>query len=162
MKSLQHFAVMLLVIVFLAGNPACTRSLKQQKIVHPNAGRTLLIAGDTSEFKDSVRTAVIDNYRSSTNIDIIGIQQLAKTRADRYDAVLIMETCLAWSNFNPSVKAFLDKLPVHNVVFFMTVDDEDWTFTYNGVDAITSASEKANREPMIRRLTAEIDAILAR
>ena len=84
----------------------------------------------------------------------------AATSADDYDAVLIMDTCLAWSHFNNSVKDFLDKSENQNVVFFMTADDPDWTFTYNGVDAITSASEKANQVPMIDRLSAAIDGIL--
>jgi hypothetical protein len=44
----------------------------------------------------------------------------------------------------------------------MTADDPDWTFTYNGVDAITSASEKENQDAMIRRLSAAIDDILGR
>jgi hypothetical protein len=44
----------------------------------------------------------------------------------------------------------------------MTADDPDWTFSYNGVDAITSASEKENQEAMVRRLIAAIDEILER
>jgi kynureninase len=141
---------------------SCTRNLKETRLEQPGAGTSLLIAGDASEFKDAIRMAIIDRYRATCNIDIINIDKLPKINGSQYDAVLIMDTCLAWSNFNPSVKAFLDKSQNRNVVFFMTADDPDWTFTYNGVDAITSASEKENQAIMIRRLTAAITEILER
>ncbi len=139
---------------------ACTRHLKETRLVQPGARTSLLIAGDASEFKDSIRMAIIDRYRATCNIDIINIDKLPQTRGDLYDAILIMDTCLAWSNFNPSVKAFLGKSQHQNVVLFMTADTTDWTFTYKGVDAMTSASEKENQDIMIRRLIAAIDDIL--
>jgi hypothetical protein len=146
----------------LVGTVSCTHNLKETRLEQPGARSSLLIAGDASEFKDGIRMAIIDRYRSTCNIDIINIDRLPKTNENDYDAVLIMDTCLAWSNFNPSVKAFLSKSQNRNVVFFMTADDPDWTFTYNGVDAITSASEKENQEAMVRRLIAAIDEILER
>jgi hypothetical protein len=144
------------------GAAGCTRNLKETRLEQPGARSSLLIAGDASEFKDGIRGAIINRYRATCNIDIINIDRLPKTSGNDYDAVLIMDTCLAWSNFNRSVKAFLDKSQNRNVVFFMTADDPDWTFTYNGVDAITSASEKENQDAMIRRLSAAIDDILGR
>ena len=131
-------------------------------LTQPNAGVTLLIAGDASEFKDSIRAAIIKRYSATCNIEIINIDKLPQKRSVDYDAVLIMDTCLAWSHFNRSVKAFLDHAENRNVVFFMTADTPDWTFTYNGVDAITSASEKEHQQVMIQRLSAAIDRILNR
>ena len=138
----------------------CTRHLKETRLVQADARTSLLIAGDASEFKDGIRMAIIDRYRATCNIDIINIDRLPKTRGDDYDVILIMDTCLAWSNFNPSVKVFLGKTQHQNVVLFMTADTPDWTFTYNGVDAITSASETENQNAVIRRLIAAIDDIL--
>lgn len=156
-----------IVVITLAGClmlcvAGCTRHLKETRFEQAGARAALLIAGDASEFKDGIRRAIIDRYRATCNIDIININRLPETNANDYDAILIMDTCLAWSNFNRSVKAFLDKSQNRNVVFFMTVDDPDWTFTYNGVDAITSASEKENQDVMIRRLIAAIDDILGK
>ena len=146
----------------LLGTVSCTRNLKETRLEQPGASHSLLIAGDASEFKDNIRMAIIDRYRETCNIEIINIAGLPETSGNDYDAILIMDTCLAWSNFNRSVKAFLDKSQNRNVVFFMTADDSDWTFTYNGVDAITSASEKENQDVMIRRLIAAIDDILGK
>ncbi len=162
MKPANRILMITLVVCLSVVIEACTRHLKETRLVQPDARTSLLIAGDASEFKDGIRRAIIDRYRATCNINIINIDRLPKTRGDDYDAILIMDTCLAWSNFNRSVKAFLDKSQHRNVVFFMTVDDPDWTFTYNGVDAITAASEKENRDVMIRRLIAAIDEILER
>jgi hypothetical protein len=148
--------------LLLAGMVSCTRNLKETRLGQPGAATSLLIAGDASEFKDDIRMAIIDRYRATCTIDIINIDKLPQIDANHYHAVLIMDTCLAWSNFNRSVKAFLDKSQNDNVVFFMTADNPDWRFTYNGVDAITSASEKENRDVMIHRLIAAIDEILER
>lgn len=147
----------------MLGICSCTHNLEEVTLTLPNAGATLLIAGDASEFKDGIRAAIIERYNATCNIEIINIDKLPHKRPVDYDAVLIMDTCMAWSHFNRSVKAFLDNNTENpNVVFFMTADDPDWTFTYNGVDAITSASEKENQEVMIRRLSAAIDRILNR
>jgi hypothetical protein len=162
MTFANRIAIATLTGLLLAGMVSCTRNLKEIRLVQPDAGRSLLIAGDASEFKDAIRMAIIDRYRASCTIDIINIDKLPKISGDNYNAVLIMDTCLAWSNFNPSVKSFLDNSQNDNVVFFMTADDPEWRFSYNGVDAITSASEKTNQDAMIRRLSAAIDEILGR
>ena len=149
-----------LVGCLMAAITSCTHNLKEKQLAQPGATTNLLIAGDASEFKDNIRNAIISRYKSRCNIEIINIDKLPKAIATDYDAVLIMDTCLAWSHFNNSVKTFLDKSHNQNVVFFMTVDDEDWSFTYNGVDAITSASEIENESSMTSKLTSAIDNIL--
>jgi hypothetical protein len=160
MKFANRLLIITLAGCLLVGSVSCTRNLKETRLEQPDARSSLLIAGDASEFKDGIRMAIIDRYRATCNIDIINIDRLPKTSGNDYNAVLIMDTCLAWSHFNPSVKVFLNKSQNRNVVFFMTADDPDWTFTYNGVDAITSASKKENQDAMIRRLIAAIDEIL--
>ena len=160
MSFIRRFLCIILIGCLLVVITACTRNLKEAKFVQPNITTNLLIAGDASEFKDGIRNAIIKRYQDTCNIDIVNIDRLPETNSADYDAVLIMDTCLAWSHFNKSVKKFLDKSQNQNVVFFMTADDPDWTFTYNGVDAITSASEKANQAPMIDQLSSAIDGIL--
>jgi hypothetical protein len=162
MKFTNRILMIALAGCLLVSSVTCTRNLKETRLEQPGARSSLLIAGDASEFKDGIRMAIIDRYRATCNIDIINIDRLPKTSGNDYDAVLIMDTCLAWSNFNPSVKVFLNKSQNRNVVFFMTADNPDWTFTYNGVDAITSASKKENQDAVIRRLIAAIDEILRR
>jgi hypothetical protein len=75
--------------------------------------------------------------------------------------VLILDTCLAWSGFNPSVNTFLENnKSKDNVVLFMTAGDPDWTYSYQGVDAITSASVVENEDVKFEEITQQINQLL--
>jgi len=76
--------------------------------------------------------------------------------------VLIMDTCLAWTDFNPSLKAFVEDLEGgKNVVLFMTAGNPDWTFSYKDIDAITSASRIENEDTVFAEIVKRIDGIVA-
>jgi hypothetical protein len=140
---------------------ACARSVPEVNHVAVNARFTLLIASDASEFKDAVRVRVFDHYKSYSNVEVVNIGQLKARQADDFDAVLIIDTCLGWSRFNPSMKAFLDNAQNPNrVVLFMTVDDTEWDFTYQGVDAITAASHMEDEARVAADLIQKLDNIL--
>ena len=47
-----------------------------------------------------------------------------------------------------------------NVVLFMTAGDPDWTYSYQGVDAITSASVVENEDVKFQEITQQIDQII--
>jgi hypothetical protein len=139
----------------------CTRSLKEERHTAADARVNLLIAGDASAFKDRLRTRLIDHYRPYSNIDVVNVATLKQVDTDAYHAVVIIDTCLAWSRFNPSTKAFLDRIDErHKVVLLMTVDDTDWTFEYQGVDAMTAASVLEDEDRVFERLRQAIDRIL--
>ena len=75
--------------------------------------------------------------------------------------VLIIDTTLAWSGFNPSLNTFLeDNEHKDNVIVFMTAADPDWTYSYKGVDAITSASVMENEEGKLDEIVQRIDHLL--
>jgi hypothetical protein len=59
------------------------------------------------------------------------------------------------------MKAFLDGAQdPDRVVLFMTVDDTEWDFTYQGVDAITAASTIEDEARVAAVLIQKIDQIL--
>lgn len=147
-----------LVIGLAAG---CTRNLKEERHTTIDARIDLLIAGDASEFKDHLRKRLITHYRSSGNIEVVNIDKLRQIDIENYHVVVIMDTCLAWSRFNPSTKAFLDRISNRDkVVVLMTVDDTDWEFKYQGVDAMTAASNLENEDQVFERLRIAIDRIV--
>lgn len=152
----------LLGILLICTATACTRSLKEQEFKNPQARIDLLIAGNASPYKDAIREAVIQKYRRQANIRVINIDKLGKIVPSHYQAILIMDTCHAWTRFNQTVKAFLDRPAAKGrVVWFMTVDDTDEVYQHAGVDAITAASVVTNQERVVARLTRQIDAILS-
>ena len=159
-RSKKYFSVIcIIVLVFTA---SCTRNVKESRIITENARLNFVFASDASEFKDSIRNKLIARYKDQCNIDIVNIGKLKDIRTENYDVVLIMDTCMAWSTFNPSLKSFLENQTNHNnIVLFMTANDLDWEYRYKGVDAITSASEIENEESVYLELAEKIDKIIS-
>ncbi len=142
---------------------SCTRALKEQTFQTPQAQTNLLIAGDASEFKDMLRHTIIQTYRTKANIRVVNIDKLSQISPQDYDAILIIDTCLAWTRFNPSVRSFLERPAAkERVVWFMTVDDTEEHYQHHGVDAITAASVTTHQQEVATRLTRQLDAILSK
>ena len=158
LRSMASGIVLMMLLSFIS----CTRQVKEAAFFVKDAQFNLLIAGNSSEFKDAVRAGIISRYEKYGNIKVINIHKLKETDSGRYDVVLIMDDCLAWSDLNSHTKGYLDD-PSNgkNVVLLMTAGDPDWQFHYKGVDAVTSASAPRNESLVVETLIREIDKILA-
>jgi hypothetical protein len=164
-QSMDRFArlwrIGIFAVLMSASLLSCARSVPEVRHVVVNARYALLIASDASEFKDAVRQSVFDHFRHTSNVEVVNIGRLKTIQAEDFDAVLIMDTCLAWSRFNPSMKAFLDEAEdPSRVILFLTVDDTDWTFSYQGVDAITAASRMEDEDRVAADLIRRIERLL--
>jgi hypothetical protein len=155
----EYISVLAVVaLVFLA---SCTRNVKETQFTTENAKFNLIIAGDSSDFKDEIRKRIIARYSNSGNIDVVNISKLENIKPEDYDVILIMDTCIGCEDFNWSMKGFLDRLEdKNNVVLLMTTGYAHYEYSYGGVDAITAASRIANEEEIFVRLSEEIDRIL--
>ena len=144
--------------MFLA---SCTRNVKEAQLTTENAKFNLIIAGDSSDFKDGIRNRIIARYSIHGNIDVVNIKKLKDIIPEDYDVILIMDTCIGCEDFNWSMKSFLDRLEENNnVVLLMTTGYSHYEYIYGGVDAITAASRTANEEEIFSRLAEEIDRII--
>lgn len=147
-------------LIFLSSY-SCTSSVKETQLSRENPMFSMVIASDSSEFKDSIRNRVIQQYQNDGNIEIVNIKRLKDIDPTDYDVVLIIDTCLAWSGFNPTLNSFLeDNQSKDNVVLFMTAGDPDWTYSYQGVDAITSASVVEKEDVKFQEITKQINQII--
>ena len=158
-RSEQYISVLAIVaLVFLA---SCTRNVKETQLTTENAKFNLIIAGDSSDFKDGIRNRIIARYSNYGNIDVVNIKKLKNITPEDYDVILIMDTCIGCEDFNWSMKSFLDRLEDNNnVVLLMTTGYSYYEYSYGGVDAITAASRTANEEKTFTRLSEEIDRII--
>ena len=148
-------------LIFLASN-SCTSSVKENLLSRENPMFSMVIASDSSEFKDNIRNRIIQQYQNEGNIEIVNIKRLKDIDPTDYDVVLIIDTCLAWSGFNPTLNSFLeDNQSKANIVLFMTAGDPDWTYSYQGVDAITSASVVENEDVKFEDITQQINQLLS-
>ena len=162
MRIRAEQCISVLAIVALAFLASCTRNVKETKLTTENAKFNLLVAGDSSDFKDRVRNRIIARYRKNGNIDVVNINNLKDIRPEDYDVILIMDTCIGCEDFNWSMKSFLDRLEDNNnVVLFMTAANPNYEYSYGSVDAITSASRIANEEETFTEISEEIDKIIA-
>ena len=153
--------ILVLAIVALAFLTSCTRNVKEAQLTTENAKFNLIIAGDSSDFKDRVRNRIIARYSNNGNIDVVNIDTLENIRPEDYDVILIMDTCIGCEDFNWSMKSFLDRLEDNNnVVLLMTTGYSHYEYSYGGVDAITAASRIADEEEIFTRLSEEIDRII--
>jgi hypothetical protein len=153
--------ISVLAIVALAFLASCTRNVKETQLTTERAKFTLIIAGDSSDFKDGIRNRIIARYSNSGNIDVVNIKKLKNIRPEDYDVILIMDTCIGCEDFNWSMKSFLDSLEDNkNVVLLMTTGYAHYEYSYGGVDAITAASRIADEEEIVTRISEEIDRII--
>lgn len=158
-RSEQSSSILALVaLVFLA---SCTLTVTETQLTTENAKFNLIIAGDSSDFKDEIRNRIIARYRNSGNIYVVNLNKLENIKPEDYDVILIMDTCIGCEDFNWSMKDFLDRLEDNNnVVLLMTTGYAYSEYSYGGVDAITAASRIADEEEIFTRLSEEIDRIL--
>lgn len=157
-KRLDVF--LLLGLVFML--TACSKNLRETTLENPDASYRLVIAGDASDFKDSIRDRLVSNYKDICNIDVINLDKLAEVDSRQYNAVLIMDTLMAWGGFNTEVKRFIDSQPdSHKIVVFFSAGDEEAAYSYKGVDAITSASVPSEEAAVADELTRKIDLLLS-
>jgi predicted nicotinamide N-methyase len=153
--------ISVIAIVALAFLASCTRYVKETQLTTENAKFNLIIAGDSSDFKDRVRNRIIARYSNSGNIKVLNIKKLKNIRPEDYDVILIMDTCIGCEDFNRSMKSFLDRLENNNnVILLMTTGYSHYEYSYGGVDAITAASRIADEEEIVTRLAEEIDRII--
>ena len=141
---------------------ACSKNLRETTLENPDASYRLIIAGDSSDFKDSVRDKVVNNYKDICQIQVVNLEKLETLDYDQYDAVLIMDTCMAWGGWNQEVKNFINSLQDNQkVVVLFTAGDPEWKYSYKGVDAITAASLVETEDDVVDRLTQKIDMLLS-
>jgi hypothetical protein len=140
---------------------SCARHVQETSFAKADAKHYMLIASDSSDFKDGVRNRIVDKYRETAHIDIVNISQLKSIHADKYNVVVIMDSCWGWSHLNLSFKKYIEGLESkEHVILFITTGGRDWDYQYKNVDAITSASVIENEQEVFELLSQRIDGVL--
>jgi hypothetical protein len=137
--------------------------IRPSEINAPTAGKNVLVASRKSEFKDAVVARIGEAFRNKpVHIKFIGLDDLDKEDAGRYDALVLMDTCIAWG-LDRKVDAFLGRnKDAHNIIVLTTSGDGKWVPKKDGrsFDAIASASEKASVAKIADSIVAKVEALL--
>jgi hypothetical protein len=157
-RFLEYCIQLFLALVLVA---ACARHIREENHTIPDAAFDMVVASDSSDFKDAVRSKLINGFKDRANIRVVTIDQLRQIDPADDDIVVIIDTCMAWGGFNTATKHFLDRLKTpQQVVLMMTAGNPEWHYRYRDVDAITSASLIDNIPGVVHRLNARINEIL--
>lgn len=134
---------------------------KSYEIRNNTSSKTLLIATQGSDFKNSVVQEVITHFkRDSINIKVIDISGLNTIDANSYTAILLVHT---WENWKPPVQIenFIHRTKQHQDKIVVITTSGDGSYRMEDIDAITGASLPENILPMaeesIKRLQTVLD-----
>ena len=140
---------------------ACRSGMRQNVFENPDASHQILITGTTSEFKDIVVAGIVERYRQACHIEILPSSRVKRANFNNYSAIVIMDECRAWMAFNTRTMELIRKIKDKDrIILFITAGDPDWQFSTQGIDAITSASEKGKEGQVIEKISVRIDDLI--
>jgi CO dehydrogenase/acetyl-CoA synthase epsilon subunit len=158
MKRFLITVISLLIIL-----PSCgSRQLVETKFINEKAKLRFIIAGDSSEFKDSIREEIIEKYKNSCNIEIVNIEKLGNISRENFDFILIMQTIKGWGMLNPEMKDFINKIKDKDrIILFATSMNPYYNYSYEGIDAVTTASQMEKKDEIVKKLSEKIDGLIS-
>jgi hypothetical protein len=140
---------------------ACARpSVKTAEFGDKKITDKVLIATEHSEFKD----ALLEKIKTSLSkqpvyVRIIDVNDIKSEPARYYDAVLIVNTCLAW-NRNQTVTKYVEKTSEKEKLIVLTTMDKNCGTNLLAVDAISSASNPALVDDLAEKIINKIQSRL--
>jgi len=115
--------------------------------LNKNSSQKVLIASRSSEFKDALVDKIKESFKDKPiYIKFIGLEGLKKEKDEKYNAVVMLNTCLSW-DMDRNVKSFLKRhKDQSNMIVLTTSGDGNWKpkMKDQSFDAISAASKKEN------------------
>ena len=140
LKRKRQSILLVITLIILKG---CTGGIVVTQDTKPMSQdhQKLLIATQKSPFKTALVAEIRDGLsQKPVAIRTIDIRQLAQEDMSQYNAILLVNKCMA-GRPDPRVEAFIDGFPSKNKLIVLTTGVRDsWTPKKSEVDAMTSAS----------------------
>jgi hypothetical protein len=150
----QGLGLMLLLAV------ATTRVPAQE----PVPSRQVLIATESSHFKDAVVTRITQALRADGHrVTVIALERLAATPLQDYQAIVLVNTCRAWRP-GREVRDVLRRARDADKKKFMvvtTANSETCDLGVSGVDAVSAASKRIRIDSVSQTVLDKLRARLA-
>ncbi len=117
----------------------------------PNPTKKILIATQSSDFKDSLAAILCDSLMSSSAyIKGIDLDMLPQINGDDWDKILVINTFIIWLD-NTVIQFVTRNSNPQNTLLLVTSGGADWQPQPDlAVDALTSASRKENINELIQ------------
>lgn len=132
--------------------------IQPYQVGNPNAETRILIASQGSEFKNTLVEELISQLKSpETYLSVVDCTTLNNENADEWDAIIIIHT-LQIHKMPEQAEVFLKEMNDYpKVMLVSTSGAGDDTVEGFKVDAISSASRKANSPAIIKWLMAGLE-----
>ncbi len=126
-----------------------------------NRERRVLIATRPSEFKVAVISKITNSLEQDLGyLKVIDVTKLADESADDYNAIVIVNTCVA-DRLHESASNFLENVEDKGkIILLTTAADERKEYRPERVDAITSASRMNKADEIADAIVAKVRAVL--
>jgi hypothetical protein len=129
----------------------------------PASAKRVLVASGESDFKESViarvRAALEDQ---GVYLNVIGLSELEAQSVESYDAVVLLNRCVAWG-MDPRVDGFLKDLESYETTIVLTTSgDGNWLpdTRERSFDAISAASRSAHVDETAGEILSRVLALL--
>lgn len=125
----------------------------------PDSDKRVLIASRDSEFKRAIIDRISTEFQDQpVYLKIIGIADLPKEDASQYSAVVLINTCMAWT-IDTTVEQFIDRYGhLASIIVLTTSDVGDVLpdLENRKIDAMSSASTLADADPLANEIIGRI------
>jgi len=125
--------------------------------------KKVLVASRYSEFKEAIIGKLKEAFKDQlVYIKFIGLDDLEKEDAKQYNAVVMINKCMAWQ-IDRNVIGFLKRYEDHsNMIVLTTSGDGNWLPKMEGrnFDAISSASKQANVDNVAGQIIEKVNSLV--
>ncbi len=158
MKRMMGFFTILCILILLL---SCSSDyLDFKKLNNREADKTLIIsaiAGKGTPFKQKIVDKLAEKLKDRFTIEVMNLRGAGDLDRKEFDAIVIMDGCQAWMFLNSRLKRIMKKLPVEKQIIVVTADDLEFKWSYNGLDAITSATTPDDTDTIVDKIIEQID-----
>ncbi len=159
-KNNFHFSKIGLAALALLLAAACAAPIAITNRGPEDAAKNVLIASQPSEFKKAIIEKVsVELGASGMQIKTIPLKQAQEERIRDYDAVLVINSCMAWSlskDAGKFVESAKDKEKKQLYIFTTAANPKYTQKLPEGFDGITSASDMAKVDTLTATLVENI------
>ena len=139
------------------------KDMPASELNEPTLDKKVLVASRYSEFKEAVIGKLRDTFKDQpVYIKFIGLGDLEEEDAKQYDAVVMINKCMAWQ-MDRNVIGFLKRFEDQgNIIVLTTSGDGNWLpkMEERNFDVISSASEKANVDKVADQIIEKVNSFV--
>jgi hypothetical protein len=139
------------------------KDMPSSELNKPTLDKKVLVASRYSEFKEAIIEKLREAFKDQpVYIKFIGLGDLEQEDAKRYNAVVMINKCMAWQmdrNVIGFVKRYKDQ---GNMIVLTTSGDGNWLPKMEGrnFDAISSASKQANVDKVAGQIIDKVNSFV--